>query len=214
MTSEVSRRTLAKGLAWAAPAVVASANVPAYAASTKPEYELSLSWLATDWYASNGCYSGTVHYDYFTFDTAMSVDGRPAGFAVQAWDYDSPITTATLGRFELKVAFPVGPIKSIAVTGGAYTVSGPVRQTVNGVLTDVYTFTYTGVRTAQTIPKGASEPSWPDSILRTRVTIDRYSCYQIMRTYYVQFSESFMTANGYSESFTSKWLSNTVEPRY
>lgn len=88
----------------------------------------------------------------------------------------------------------MGPVKSIAVTGGAYTVSGPVRQTVNGVLTDVYTFTYTGVR--------------------TRVTIDRYSCYRIMRTYYVQFSESFMTANGYSESFTSKWLSNTVQPRY
>lgn len=40
MTHDFSRRTLAKGAAWAAPVVVASAAVPAYAASSSCPHDI------------------------------------------------------------------------------------------------------------------------------------------------------------------------------
>lgn len=209
MPSPISRRTLTKGAAWAAPAIIATSAIPAYAASSKPEYELVASWGSTDNYTqTSGCNTGKAYYDNFSFYMTQSKNGAPAGFAVRAWDDVSPTTTATLDHFTIKAAFPVGPIQSITVTGGAYTVSGPVRQTINGVASDVYTFT--GTKTSSTIAQGATTPSWPNSLLTTNVTVITSTCYTIMPNYYAQFSESFTTANGYSETYTSPWIDSPI----
>ncbi|WP_346845355.1 hypothetical protein [uncultured Rothia sp.] len=44
MTISTSRHTLTKGAAWVALAIVVTSAIPAYAASSKPEYELVSSW--------------------------------------------------------------------------------------------------------------------------------------------------------------------------
>lgn len=50
MSSNISRRTLVKGTAWATPAVVATAAVPAYAASTQCKASTSvLLGFSYDW---------------------------------------------------------------------------------------------------------------------------------------------------------------------
>lgn len=205
MSPITSRRTLAKGAAWAAPVVFASSTIPAFAAS-RPEYDLAASWGSTNTYTYKDCPSGQAYYDTITFDTATSVAGKPAGFAIRAYGGTTETTTATLAGFTLKVAFPAGIISALTVTSGAYTVSGPVTQDVLGVQSDVFTFIYNGTTSSTTIPEGATTPSWPNSILRTNVSFNPNVCYPIMDDFAAQFVESFTTANGYSENYTSPWI--------
>lgn len=206
----INRRSIIKGAVWAAPVVIASATVPAYAAS-KSTYHLSTSWQSTSKFTNSiDCGSSSVYYDAITFDSNISAYGNAIGFAVRANAGTTAQTTVTLSRFTLKVAFPAGVITSFTVISGAYTVSAPVRQTINGVASDVFTFTYNGTKTSTSLPEGATSPAWPNSILKTTVNFNHSACAPKFSTYYVQFSEAFSTANGYSEDFTSSWIATKV----
>ncbi|WP_326503055.1 hypothetical protein [Rothia nasimurium] len=101
MTHNVSRRTLAKGAAWAAPAVVATAAIPAYAASpTCPDdidaqvdavFQVRLASLPSLtnttirlWYTGNSGTNGALQTSNLrvqvTNGGALGVSGLPFGF--------------------------------------------------------------------------------------------------------------------------------------
>lgn len=207
----INRRSLVKGAAWAAPAVIATATVPAYAAS-KQQYFLGSSW-GTHTTFTRDAYCGTskVYYDSIDFNTATGVNGNPAGFAVMPRSGSTDITTVNLSRFTLKVAFPAGIISSFTVTSGSYTVSGPARATIDGIVSDVFTFTFTGTKTGKSLVAGTTAPSWTGSVLKTTVNFNPNVCAPLFDHYYAQFSEAFTTANGYSEDYTSGWIYTQVK---
>ncbi|MFC6353991.1 hypothetical protein ACFP6B_08835 [Rothia nasimurium] len=101
MTHNVSRRTLAKGAAWAAPAVVATAAVPAYAASPNcpsdidaqvdAVFQVRLAALPNlsntsirYWFTNNAGSNGAVHTSNLrveiTNGSAIDAAGLPFGF--------------------------------------------------------------------------------------------------------------------------------------
>lgn len=208
----INRRSLVKGAAWAAPVVIASASVPAYAASKKQQYFLGSSWSTKTTFTRNTTYCGTskVYYNTIDFNTATSANGNPAGFAVMPRSGTTDITNVTLSRFTLKVAFPAGIISSFTVTSGSYTVSGPTRVTIDGIASDAFTFTFTGTKTGKSLAAGNIAPSWTGSVLQTKVNFNPTVCAPLFDHYYAQFSEAFTTANGYSEDFTSNWIYTQV----
>ncbi|QNV37926.1 hypothetical protein [Rothia terrae] len=56
MNNHLSRRTLTKSAAWAAPVVLASSAVPAYAASQNPQYYGAQSRSIDPQYPDRSCY--------------------------------------------------------------------------------------------------------------------------------------------------------------
>lgn len=102
-----------------------------------------------------------------------------------------------LSRFVLKVAFPAGEISSLTVTSESYTVSTPTRATIDGVVSDAFTSTFTGTKTGKSLAEGLPAPSWAGSVPQTVVNFNPDVCAPLFDHYYVQFSEAFTTANGY-----------------
>lgn len=210
MSSSLTRRQVTKGAAWAVPIVAASAAIPAYAASPKPEYELAGSWYAENAVTYGDCPAGSAYYDQLNFTTATSVNGAPAGFAVRGYAGTTETATVTLNRYQLSVALPAGLVSSINVTSGAYTVSGPTQEIINGEPFDVFVFTYTGTTTGTTIPEGATSPSWPNSQLQTSINFDSNTCYPALTEYYVAIDNDFTTDNGYTDVYSSPWIASPM----
>lgn len=105
MTKTISRRSLAKGAAWAAPVVIATSSIPAYAASTNASYRLSSSWHTRYQVAiSPDCGfidNGMAGYlTDFNFYTNVSYDGAAPGFGVYELD-GSPTTGVTLSGLQM-----------------------------------------------------------------------------------------------------------------
>lgn len=211
MSTKLTRRNLSKGALWAAPTVIASSSIPAYAASPKPTYKVSGSWTTYNYYQTGTCTNGNVKYTSVTFNTSDTVAGYAAGFAFKAADSTSPITSVSLSSFTLSVAYPAGIVQAMKVTGGAYTASGPVTQTINGVRSDVFTFTYTGTKTGSTIGYNALSPSWANSQLTTTTTINSTACLPVFNTYYVSANVNYSTGNGFSQNYNTGWLSANVK---
>lgn len=205
MSQPISRRSLTKGTAWAAPVALATSTIPAYAASTSTlNYQLTASWFANyRYFTSWSCPSSEGILTGFSFYTNKSYRGASPGFGVIERD-GSPATEVTLNGLQLRVAFPVGAIRSITVTGGAYIVSGPVAMSVPGGREsqyDVFTFTYIGVNRGRTASTELAS-TWPNSQITTRVNYNSNICVpRDLGSYYVSFKGSFTTANGYTKDF-------------
>lgn len=164
MSSHISRRSLAKGVAGATPAVMATAAVPAYASWPK-DYTFTASWFSEYETFNNGqCDIGSGYVDYFTFYTDASFNGEAPGFGVTELN-NSPTTGVTLNNVQMQVAFPTNLITRLTVVQGDYTVSGPTTITMPGApynQYDVFTFTFTGQNTGTTSP---TNTTWPGSNL-------------------------------------------------
>lgn len=114
MNNHLSRRALTKGAAWAAPVVLASAAIPAYAASTR---QMSLEGSGritknTNWAGTET--DGLKNYKIYTTDPGYYVEGTQAGdtidnFRITIWlagpnaifspgDFTSPDGWTTLTR--------------------------------------------------------------------------------------------------------------------
>lgn len=215
MSHNISRRSIAKGAAWAAPVTLAATSIPAYAASTNVSYELSGSWMTRYQVATNGwsCgYDGWSAKGYLTkfqFYTDVSVLGATPGFGVYELN-GSPTTGVTLNNLQIQVAYPVGYVKSMTVTKGSYTVSGPQRMSVPGAKLsqyDVFTFTFTGPTRGTSAPTELAS-TWTGSPLNTTVDFNTSICVpQSLGVYYIRFLGSFTTDNGFTRNFADfGWL--------
>ena len=122
----ITRRSIVKGAAWAAPVIAVSTAVPAYAAS-RASYEFTGSVQASQVSTTAGCMPQEAKYSQINLTTSVPVDGAPAGFAIRALpDSNAEETSVTLNKYELKVAFSAGVTTDITVTSGDYVVSGPL----------------------------------------------------------------------------------------
>lgn len=215
MTHNISRRSIAKGAAWAAPVTLAAASIPAYAASTNVSYELSASWMSryqvvsNSWSCGYTNWSANGYLSNFEFYTKDSVLGATPGFGVYELN-GSPTTGVTLNSLQIQVAYPVGYINSMSVTSGSYTVSGPRRMSVPGATLseyDVFTFTFTGTTRGKTASTEIAS-TWIGSPLATRVDFNKTICVpQKLGAYYVRYLGSFTTDNGFTKNFADfGWL--------
>lgn len=214
--SSISRRTLAKGAAWSLPAVVAASAVPAMAASNvTPRYGVSASWYSHyNTQVSSTCDYGQGQIVSMVFNTSTDVDEYSHGFAIinqnDTNNEESETTSVTISDFVMRVAFPHGMVKSLAVASGSYTVSGPVAQTVEGVYSDVFAFAFTGTTTGTTQSPATRPTAWPGSPLTTKVTFDTNGCYDDSGTsYFAQWTGTFMTGNGFTGQPPAGWLALT-----
>lgn len=212
MSQSISRRSLAKGAAWAAPVTVATAAIPAYAASNNRKYELSGSWLAHYQNFSNswsGCGWSAGQLTTFEFYTWRSILGAAPGFGVYELD-GSPQTGVTLNGLKLRVAFPAGLVYRMQVTGGSYQVSGPQRSSSGN--NDIFTFTFTGQKRYRTFTN-ERESTWPGSPLNTQIDFNRSKCYPLdLGSYYISFEGSFTTDNGFTRNFADfGWLKTSYQ---
>lgn len=215
MSKNFSRRSIAKGAAWAAPVAIATTSIPAYAASPEVFYELSASWMSRYQVATNGLkcgYTGWSPNGYLTkfeFYTNVSILDATPGFGVYEL-FDSPTTGVKLNSLQIQVAYPVGYVNSMTVTSGSYTVSGPQRMSVPGgdlAEYDVFTFTFTGP-TRGTTASTELASTWTGSPLTTSVDFNKTICVpQKLGTYHIRYLGSFTTDNGFTRNFADfGWL--------
>ena len=100
MGTNISRRTLAKGSAWATPAVIASTHIPAYAASRCPEPVLiPASSVYYDWGTiSNVADPKTSTTNQYLYASAgFQITGLPLGVTVEKATYTQWIETRQPG---------------------------------------------------------------------------------------------------------------------
>lgn len=206
MTS-LNRRTVAKGAAWAAPLVVASTAIPVYAAS-RVEYGFSASWFSSlAWEHTSYCTAsdGAGELTSFEFWTDQSYNGDAPGFGIPELN-GSETTNVTLDGISFQAAFPAGFVDSISVVTGSWAVSGPSATTVNGSAVDVFTFTFTGSTTGTT----SNTVAWPGSGMTTDVVFNNAECFSLdalnSGTYWVRWSGSYTTDNGFNRDISSDWL--------
>ena len=206
MTS-LNRRTVAKGAAWAAPLVAASTVIPVYAAS-RVEYGFSASWYSSlSWEHTPYCTAsdGSGELTSFRFWTNQSYNGDAPGFGIPELN-GSATTGVTLEGISFQAAFPAGFVDAMRVTAGSWAVSGPSPTTVNGSAVDVFTFTFTGSMTGTT----SKTTAWPGSGMTTYVTYNDTQCFPLDAlnggAYWVRWSGSYTTDNGYSRDISSDWI--------
>lgn len=223
MSTNISRRSIAKGAAWATPAVLATATVPAYAASTAPKnlsYRFGRQGKAT--YDEAHDSSGRCTYNVATF-TTRDVKGLPwaSGHGIVYFEGAAVDTTATLNKYTIRVAYPKN------TTSGNWRIDNPawsVRRVSAQYFTDssgnigtdsfyvgdrdIYEFTFNGTRSAPVYQLGAGNNEWPDgaftAVDNTRIT---YCARKTNDTvYYIEYSWDFTTANGFADRSTDATL--------
>ena len=211
MNSSFTRRQVAKGAVWAAPVVVATVAVPAYAASPT-QYKFSASWNTTLTLVGDpACPADQGYVSGFNFETTTPIAGEVPGFAVVGVD-GAPITNATVNNLRFEVAYLSGLISNIAVEGGDWTSSGPTTTSIAGApynTYDVFTFTWTGVPTQDT-----SGNSWVNSPLTTFVSYYNDVC--VPRTddvYYVKWLGNFTTDSGQTTNLDRGWIKTPLYVR-
>lgn len=198
-----SRRQLAKGAAWAAPAVLATAAVPAYAASLS--YRFSTSYRAAyRVQKTSTCGRGKGIVDSFRLTSFIPYDGDLAGFGILT-ENGSPETTVTVNDMRLNVAFPKGLVVDISVVSGAYTVENRGIISIEGAPYNEYqawSFIYKGQETYET------GSVWPNSRLETYVTYNDEECipFSAGERYYAGFTFDFMTANNVRLEKNTPWF--------
>ncbi|MDO4916440.1 MAG: hypothetical protein Q3974_02310 [Rothia sp. (in: high G+C Gram-positive bacteria)] len=136
----ISRRTLAKGSAWAAPTVVASAVIPAYAASAQPTTLTSITWFYN---ASSG--SGNVQPYTCNGNNQLRITQKTTGSYVTVSNIPTGSKlTNLIARYWLAVD---SNTTFTRVSGTSTCWSVPLASgkttTYNGVVFREYTSTYT-----------------------------------------------------------------------
>ena len=171
----ISRRALTQGAVWAAPTVLATTAIPAYAAS-RPSYYFAQSQTASLTYNfRDNWYSSKVH-------TMAPVAPELAGFSLAYTGSDGTDAIATLSYLHYYVAIPAnldqeGVIDlSASEAGGSWTaptrVDLPTLPTIDGVEFstsgfNVYRMTFTGPLTNKVVEEKSSA-TWPGTKIALR----------------------------------------------
>ncbi|MEU7992152.1 hypothetical protein [Rothia amarae] len=183
MSASLTRRQIAKGAAWAAPAVIATAAVPAYSASAKYVYYTSKS-VSGD-YRHTGCTLTS-----FQYTTATPVGIEVAGFAIgHLTDNTAANTTATLSDLTFTLALPKGMVSGLTVNNSLWKLSGPTGATtistkagtVNTSNMDVYVLTFAGSLTNK-VTGESSTTTWPGTTFTLSASSGSY-CYSSATIY-------------------------------
>ena len=171
----ISRRALAQGAVWAAPTVLATTAIPAYAASRLLYYFAQSQTGSITYYFQDNWYSSKVH-------TMTPVAPELAGFSLAYTGSDGRDAIATLSYLHYYVAIPAsldqeGVIDlSASEAGGSWTaptrVDLPTLPTIDGVDFstsgfNVYRMTFTGSLTNNVVEEKSSE-TWPGTKIALR----------------------------------------------
>lgn len=179
MSDSLTRRQIAKGAAWAAPVVTASAISPAYAGSQQYRYGDSEVSKTTITSTTVPCRT-TI-----TVSNTESSGASKPGFTIYALA-GSPLTTATLYNLDYYIVLPKSwAVPSFSITSGASTWSyaGKVATTslplengttLNTTNYDVFKFTFTGTKTGYTVRTDGSETTWTGSLFTATATSTQY----------------------------------------
>lgn len=210
MSPSFTRRSLTKGAAWAAPIVVASASIPAYAAS-RPRYSISASWFGRLIFSQSARCAANQRLvtDMGLWTNQRAGGTAAAGFAVPPVN-GAPQTTVTLSNFRQQIALPAGLVSSIVVTSGSWANPTVVRnQNINGdgYLWDVFTFNWIGSNIGQSSDRSVP---WPDSPMTTSIRWNNTTCFNqdvfYRRYFWARLLGSYTTANGFSYTIPTDWL--------
>ena len=171
----ISRRALAQGAVWAAPTVLATTAIPAYAASRLLYYFAQSQTGSITYYFQDNWYSSKVH-------TMTPVAPELAGFSLAYTGSDGRDAIATLSYLHYYVAIPAsldqeGVIDlSASEAGRSRTaptrVDLPTLPTIDGVEfstsgVNVYRMTFTGSLTNNVVEEKSSE-TWPGTKIALR----------------------------------------------
>lgn len=166
---------MAKGAAWAAPAVLATAAIPAYAASQGNQYRFRGSIYSGFNHSDYYCSQTTATYTRLWLSNQVPVGDSPLGFTVtQMPNVNNPgrlsdPTVANLpGPVHFLVAYPAGLINTDSRSNGfnfsdatqtnwtAPAVTTNVRLTPQGAnasgLYDIFVFGWKGLTSQTTVP--------------------------------------------------------------
>lgn len=210
MTHQISRRALAKGAAWAAPAVVASATVPAYAAS-KPAYELYLARYVYVEHNYTNCPSPYGQVRTMRINGKKPDPGYPAGFNIRGKQGTNTgvSTTANINYVRIQFAFPAGVVQNIAITEGTWSASSRTQATNNGKLMDIFNLEFTGAKAGTTEPAGSITP-WAGSVYDTTITFNDSACVQPIDSYMWNMQFNYTTTNGFTRTLNTGWNTDAI----
>lgn len=204
MNNHLSRRTLTKSAAWAAPVVLASSAVPAYAASQNPQYYGAQSRSIDPQYPDRSCY---IYTDVWT---TRAVGQEPAGFSLGYEPGEAVDTTATLTSLEFWVAIPQNMADSVTIysptsqywTQTSRTTITEIEHYTNGTFsTDsvssyyLYKFTFSGPKTNQVRYSGDTT-TWPNSTIDLRFHGNSCAYDTTVPTIYSGYVANYTTENG------------------
>lgn len=215
MSASINRRTLVKGASWAAPAVLASATVPAYAASTSN----LLYWLDGSWDSSyNGRTTSTGCQTTFNISNDEAYGTYSAGFRVGHDNGGSPDTNARLtSPLYFYYAMPAGYANEFKVTQGPWVYVGKQKRSSlpdtygNPIPTssyDIHVFQWAGTKTGPALAESTMKP-W-DATNTLQATATSSVCvYQPFKAI-AGYIGDFATDNGFSTQGASTIASKMV----
>lgn len=234
----LSRRSIAKGAAWAVPSIAISTAAPAFAASGTPRYTLRSSWFSrygtsgygscTYWDGYQYQYGYTVNSLYFTLNYDNPSTSDPKGFGVinQASSSGtiSPSTSVTNLKYSITVAYPVGMINTSGGAGTYFSFSNSTAGTYwsqpvyggrftdsYGYVYDMFTFTWKG--TTSGTSKNTTESAYfsPNTLLLDGYWNVANSCIAGgTQDYWIKPTWSF-TAGGTLYQSTGKWFDTYMD---
>lgn len=169
-THPISRRALGRTVAWSAPAILATAAVPAYAASNLNGYYGDSSVFSGygGWSAEYGSY-------YADVTTSQPVGGNKPGFTI-FYTSGGETTVATLSSLKYYFVAPRGYVDDdfqfLDGTGSTWRYNGKISTLTsrNGTyLTssnyDIFEFEFTGPKTGYQVLADGTETTWQGSVL-------------------------------------------------
>lgn len=189
MTASPTRRQLAKGAAWAAPAVLATAAVPAYAASQRNP-SLDGLYGDTSFNYSGGrtdTINGRCRTEIQFTSNNLYRDGRFSGFTIY-YVPDGEPTTATIDKLEYFFVVPTGLITTgemvlIGESSQTWRADGLYSGTVGGFngeqlsssQFDIFKFTFTGNHSGYEVRAQGTQVPLTGSLI-TAVSSGNSSC--------------------------------------
>lgn len=220
MSTDISRRSIAKGAAWATPAVLATVAVPAYAASATPEPETPKNYVfgyqaQADYKEEHDESTLTCTKTQATFTTA-NLGQLPwsSGHGVAYFEGQGVDTTATINSYTIRVAYPKNttsgnwqidnPNWSVAKVSAQTFTSSPNNGNVSSAYVgdrDVYEFTFNGPKTTSVYQMGATNNEWPEGAFTAvdDTLIDYCAIKTADMLFYMEYSWDFTTDNGYAD---------------
>ena len=193
--TQLTRRRVAQGLAWTAPAIAAAAAAPAFAVSPSQTLAYRVRGSIYTSLVNNGfgCRNTTygrsgLRLSSLSLSNQVSIGTSPLGFSIVEMPRTdgsglSPRTTATLANpVQLVVAYPSGMVANVAqpftfTNGTGANWSAPTRRTAtltspDGITQtyDVFTFTWLGNRSQSTTQDRTASGTRPTSWAGTALT--------------------------------------------
>lgn len=209
--STFTRRSLARGAAWATPVAATALAAPAFAASTRFTYTMKGSVrLAYTYTYSNGCSTGGV-LTSLTFMNNIPYDEAPAGFSVyetpRLAGTTSPRTNVALTGYRLSIYIPYGAVNTGAYYNGFRFTSTNARGNwsrpelggvvyLNNYPFQRFDFTFVGAKTGTTVAATQPITPWPGSNTLIGEFAINAICVGSRAVFYWSYVRGFTTSNG------------------